>query len=335
MKIHKRIAAALLPAALLAMTSLPAAYAASANVADFDREASGAPWSYIGVRTYGSLDDLFGDAMKELVPGDARTVAVQLQNSSLQTAQFWLRAEALTEAGAKALEGEFPSKAAVDALLGHVSISVDYQGATIYAGTLGGVGTGDLYTGNGVALGTLAGGSYGTISVSLRVSEALGNDYANSMCAVNWVFTATQEDEVGNPGGGENQPGGAPDSIDPNAPGGAAELQPGGDGEDIGDEGVPEGAGVPGDSGDPGSEPPPIDDGTLTDIGDEGAPEGSADMVVIADPDTPLGLPQTGGLLTYATPAGIALVVLMALYAATYARGRKKRQGGGQGEDAA
>jgi LPXTG-motif cell wall-anchored protein len=47
-------------------------------------------------------------------------------------------------------------------------------------------------------------------------------------------------------------------------------------------------------------------------------------LVVIADPETPLALPQTGGLMTYATPAALALAVLIALYAATYVRGRKK-----------
>ncbi|MDR2295552.1 MAG: LPXTG cell wall anchor domain-containing protein [Clostridiales Family XIII bacterium] len=46
--------------------------------------------------------------------------------------------------------------------------------------------------------------------------------------------------------------------------------------------------------------------------------------MIIADPETPLALPQTGGLMTYATPAALALVVLVALYIAIGARSRKK-----------
>lgn len=336
MKTLKRIAAALLPALALSMASLPAAHAASQNMADFNREAA-APWSYIGVRTYGSLNDLFGDVTKELAPGDEKAVTVQLRNSSQRQAEFWLRAEALTGDGAKALEADFPSKAAVDALLGNISIDIDYQGAPIYAGSLGGVGTSDLYTGEGVSLGTLEAGAYGAIEVSLRVSAALGNEYQNSMCAVRWIFTATQDDEEppeeptttapsgdGTPPG----PGGGQGSIEPNDPGPGATVPPGDAELGIGEGNVPGGAGETGNAGD--GAPDSRDDGQVEDLpeGDipQGAP-GDPDMVVVADPNTPLGLPQTGGLLTYATPAALALIALLALYAATYLRGRNRKGG--------
>jgi hypothetical protein len=276
MKKHIRIAAAVLSGALLIISGPLSAFAAvGSNTADFDREAgAGNEWSYIGVRSYGAnLNDLFGEVTKELVPGDTKTVDVQLRNSSDAATTFWLRAEALTGDGAKALEGDY-NKTAVDALLSNIEIDVRYGTASIYTGTLGGVtGTapGELYSDTGAQLGTLAANSNANITVTLEVSDALRNNYFNSLCAVNWIFTATQEE------GGDGPPPPPPPPLTP-----------------IEDEEVPL------------AEPPE-----------------DTDLVVIADPETPLGLPQTGGLMTYATPAALALLVLVALYAATYIRGRK------------
>lgn len=293
---HIRIAAAVLTGVLLILIGPLGAFAAmgNENEARFDRQAGeGNEWSYVGVKTYGDLNDLFGEVTKNLAPGAEKTVTVRLGNESDARATFSLRAEALTGDGAKALESEFKGKEADDALLSNINIAVSYQGTSIYAGTLRGAGgTGDLYTDAGAALGTLEAGNAGTIEVTLSVSRDLDNRYFNKLCAVNWTFTATQEDPE------------IPDDDD--------------------DYYYGDGPGTPGAA-------TPLDDGPLTDIGDEDTPLATLtgdpedpDLVVIADPDTPLALPQTGGLMTYATPAALALAVLLALYAVTYIRGRKK-----------
>jgi hypothetical protein len=271
MKKHIRIAAAVLTGALLTIIGPLSAFAAAE--ANFDREAgAGNEWSYLGVTSYGDPADLFGAVTKELVPGDTKTFNVQLRNSSDAATTFWLKAEALTLDGAKALEDDFAGKTAIDALLGHIGIDVSCGTTSVYTGTLGGVGSGDLYL-NGAELGTLAANSYEDVNVTLTVSDTLDNRYTNSLCAVNWTFTATQEDPVGGGGGG----------------GGGTPL------EELEDEDVPLAEALPEDT----------------------------DIVVIADPETPLALPQTGGLMTYATPAAIALAVLLLLYAATYIGSRR------------
>jgi hypothetical protein len=304
MRKHIRLAAALMSAALLAAANTSAVFAAAVSgAADFGAGAGGDGWGYVGVTTYGdtnSLFDLFGGGTKNLAPGAVRTVNVQLRNRSGAEATFWLRAEALTGGGAKLLEGDFAGKTAVDGLLEKIDITVSYKGEPIYAGTLGGVGTGGLYSETGAALGTLGADSYGGITVTLRVSDALGNGYFNSLCAVNWTFTATRGDESPADSPGRSGPGYGPGS----GYGSASVTNPG-----------------------YGTAAASLDDGLLAEIGDGDVPlsemPDDTDLVVIADPATPLALPQTGGLMTYATPAAIALAVLLALYAATYIRGRK------------
>jgi hypothetical protein len=315
MKKHIRIAAAILLSGILAVMTGPlAAFATDNNTVDFDREAEGGKyWSYIGVKTYGDLNDLFGEVTKELAPGDGKTVVVQLRNSSDTEAAFWLKAEALTGDGAKALESSFADKKALDDLLANISIEVHYKDALIYAGTLDGVGTSGLYSETGVLLGTLNAGNYGEITATLKVSEDLDNGYFDSLCAVRWLFAATQEDPEEPEEPEEPVPGDPGDPGDPGGPGGG-----------------------PGPSATIPEDPTPLDEGPLTEIDDYATPLGElpedTDLVVIADPETPLALPQTGGLMTYATPAALALAVLIALYAATYIRGRKKSNKGTAGQ---
>ncbi|MDR1571043.1 MAG: hypothetical protein LBS32_00805 [Clostridiales Family XIII bacterium] len=318
MKKYGRIAAAVLLGAVTAMIGPCGSFAAADGAVSFSREAGpGDYWGYeLPVQSYGAgLNDLFGDVTKELVPGDERTVRVRLGNRGASEAYFYLRAEALPIEGGEAdeklsdgarasiaaVKDAFGDKAAMDALLENIGVAVTYKGAEIYSGTLGGTAEAGapesaLY-GAGAALGTLAPGGYGDIELSLKVSESLGNSYFNALCAVDWIFTATQEDPP--LGGGDGGGGG------------------GGGGS---------GGGTIGES------LPPLDDGQIADIEDEGTPmatllDGPEDpeLVIIADPNTPLALPQTGGLLTYATPAAIALAALVALYAALSLRDRKRR----------
>jgi hypothetical protein len=77
----------------------------------------------------------------------------------------------------------------------------------------------------------------------------------------------------------------------------------------------------------------PIDDGPLTDLPDDLTPQGTVnnlpegtDMVVVVEPEIPLALPQTGGLITFATPAALALAVLIGLYAATFVKKRRSEE---------
>jgi hypothetical protein len=76
-----------------------------------------------------------------------------------------------------------------------------------------------------------------------------------------------------------------------------------------------------------------IDEGPLTDLSDDLTPLGSVetlpedvDLVVVADPEIPLSLPQTGGLLTFATPAALSLAVLTGLYTATFIKKRRREK---------
>jgi hypothetical protein len=78
-----------------------------------------------------------------------------------------------------------------------------------------------------------------------------------------------------------------------------------------------------------------IGDGLIESLPDEEMPFGALtdqpdgpDMVVVVDPAIPLGvgLPQTGGLLTYASAAGIALIGLLVLYAATFIKKRRDEE---------
>jgi hypothetical protein len=307
MKIIKKTAAATLSVALALACGPLAAYAGAG--AEFFGDV-GAPWSYVDVTVIGGVNDLFGDIAKELAPGDERALTVQLRNRSSAEAVFSLKASALTGEAAEALEGVYAGKSAMDVLLDAVTAEITYSGGVIYDGPLRGSSSAPLYGTDGVILGSLGAGSYGTIGVTLRVPGNLDNSYMDSLCAVEWVFAASQED---------SSPVTPPTTpTTPSVPGSGTGTIPGTTpGADISDE------------------PTPLDEGPVSgadDIYGEDVPLGDKpDLVVVVDDPTPMGLPQTGGLMTFATPAAIALIVLLAMFAMTFVGKRKKERDGAAG----
>jgi hypothetical protein len=150
------------------------------------------------VKIYGDVQDLFGEVTKDLMPGSIRNFDVQFRNYVDKNVTFYLKAEALTGGGAKNLENvdRFEGYTAMDELLEHVRITIEHAGNIIYSGSLDGPGSPALYTGSGVVLGTLAPGTQGTLDITLSVSKSLRNQFFNSLCAVNWIFSAWEDEQA-------------------------------------------------------------------------------------------------------------------------------------------
>ena len=267
-------------------------------------------WSYDNVVVYAnngaSLDDLFGFTTKELALGDQKTLHIRLENHSDEPFAFFLNADARTGAYAKEAEICFPGKIANDSLLRAADVSISYRGGDVYmleeylyVGKLAGRADSALYAEDGLFLGHLAPYASGSITVRLSIPSDLGNAYMNSLCTVDWRFTARQEDLPDDP------------LADPASP----------DRETIRDTAAPLA----------GSEPLlPPEYGDTT-IGDAEAPLGSAedhDFVVVVD--TGLGLPRTGEFVhSYNFLMRIFFIILLIISSAIFAlnskAGRKRK----------
>ncbi|MDR0519192.1 MAG: hypothetical protein LBG82_03975 [Clostridiales Family XIII bacterium] len=183
---------------LALLLTAPAAVFAD-GTADFNGEGAADVWQYdtANVRVYGY--DAFGDAMKNLSPGDARSVNVLLRNNTPDSVLFRLAANPVTGQAAKDLEPYFSGKQADDGLLDRILIDVRHGATPLYSGTLRGLagsGTAEMYTGTGVSLGTVSAGYSGTVTVDLSVPTSLGSDYMNTLCAIEWRFIALQYNET-------------------------------------------------------------------------------------------------------------------------------------------
>jgi hypothetical protein len=182
---------------------------ALAGDVDFNGQGAGAVWQYdtINVRAYGY--DAFGDVMKELAPGDERSVSVRLRNNTPDEVEFRLVADSLTGDEAKALESYFPGKTADDSLLDVVEIVVSHGTTRLYEGTLRGLatsGSAAMYSASGVSLGLVSAGYSGLITVELAVPVSLGSEAMNTLCAIKWRFVATQYNDQSNPPNPPNPP---------------------------------------------------------------------------------------------------------------------------------
>jgi hypothetical protein len=302
----RRMAVILCLAAILGMSG--AAYASSST--DFYGKYGNPIWDYNDVCVYSdgvtTLEDLFGLSTKELAPGFKRTVDIRLENHSSEYYTFYLNASARTGAAARGMEGYFPGKTAADSLLNAIDVVVSFRGGDLYAsggniyvGKLAGSPGVGMYSPGGVTLGNIAPYSFGDIRVEIIISKDLGNSYKNTLCTVDWWFTATQDDTPGGP-----EPPEPPDTPDP-----------GGDGDGGGDGGG--GSDIPDTS-------PPLSDGGTTppgggtiDIDDDETPLGSRDdedILVVVDPDWTL--PRTGDFRKSVGPAAATLALLFILLSA-------------------
>lgn len=148
--------------------------------------------------------DLF-DGFKNVMPGDELTQTIQVKNGFFGTGsvKIYLRAVAHDEqtnplSPNVAATGETVAK--MSGFLSQLSMRVYKQdGTCIFSGSpneLDGLK-------NNVLLATVPRGKSVTLTVVLGVPADLGNEYANRVGEVDWVFTAEELDPQGNPKTGD------------------------------------------------------------------------------------------------------------------------------------
>lgn len=147
--------------------------------------------------------DLF-DGFKNVMPGDTLTQTVEVRNRFLGTGsvRIYLRAVAHDEqtnplSSAVAASGE--TVATMSDFLSQLYMEVWQGDKCIYTGSP------DELDGlkNNVLLGTIPRFKSTTLTVKLQVPAELGNEYANRVGEVDWVFTAEELDPQGNPKTGD------------------------------------------------------------------------------------------------------------------------------------
>ncbi|MDR1537804.1 MAG: hypothetical protein LBU32_07370 [Clostridiales bacterium] len=193
-RILKSIAAAL-SALLLALGSPKPAVA---NDMDFFGSGGNPVWKFSDdVKVYGDVHDFFGTDSKDLEPGSKMAKLVQLRNYGPTDAIFGLRITPVDQPESEGLadSGNYGRKIGMASLLSEIDAKISYESDSgsklIYEGALSGNGIGS-YSSDGIVLGTLNPNKYGDINIELEIPENLSNDYANTLCAVKWVFLVEQ-----------------------------------------------------------------------------------------------------------------------------------------------
>ena len=147
--------------------------------------------------------DLF-DGFKNVMPGDTLTQTVEVRNRFISTGsvRIYLRAVAHDEqtnplSSAVAASGE--TVATMSDFLSQLYMEVWQGDKCIYTGSP------DELDGlkNNVLLGTIPRFKSTTLTVKLQVPAELGNEYANRVGEVDWVFTAEELDPQGSPKTGD------------------------------------------------------------------------------------------------------------------------------------
>ena len=147
--------------------------------------------------------DLF-DGFKNVMPGDTLTQTIEVRNRFLNTGsvRIYLRAVAHDEqtnplSPNVAAAGE--TVATMSDFLSKLYMEVWQGDKCIYTGTP------DQLDGlkNNVLLASVPRGKSVTLTVVLGVPADLGNEYANRVGEVDWVFTAEELDPQGNPKTGD------------------------------------------------------------------------------------------------------------------------------------
>lgn len=148
--------------------------------------------------------DLF-DGFKGVMPGDTLTQTVEVRNRFLGTGsvKIYLRAVAHDEQ----TNPLSPNVAAADETVATMSDFLSKLSMRVYKqdGTCIFSGSPNELDGlkNNVLLATVPRGKSVTLTVVLGVPADLGNEYANRVGEVDWVFTAEELDPQGNPKTGD------------------------------------------------------------------------------------------------------------------------------------
>jgi hypothetical protein len=261
------------------------------------------------------LYDIFGGKTKDMAPGDVSDIiTAELRNQSSKPVIFYMKASLVNEDDSRRIVNEaedgggnsvFPGKRLYEETADAIHITMWHDGAVIYDGPIRG-GDSGLYEdwseagsageSGGIELGEYFPGEVRTITARVSVpleyeGRALDNEFlAEALCAVRWQWGALEEPVLG-------------DSIG-NAPPAGAALPP----IILTPEPVPSGR----------PNPAPII------LATEPAPSGRPnpnhpDITIIAQPGAvpPVGLPQTGGLRTFAWPIAAVIAALLVLLFAT------------------
>ena len=147
--------------------------------------------------------DLF-DGFKGVMPGDTLTQTVEVRNRFLGTGsvKIYLRAVAHDEQAnplSKEVAATGETVATMSDFLSKLYMEVWQGDSCIFTGSP------DELDGlkNNVLLGTVARFKSTTLTIKLEVPAELGNEYANRVGEVDWVFTAEELDPQGNPKTGD------------------------------------------------------------------------------------------------------------------------------------
>ena len=148
----------------------------------------------------GENNDLFLN-MKGMMPGDEASNSVTLSNRASNTADFYLKAEAVSNQSALA-----------KGLLEEITVTVSHGGRTIYSGPAS--GDPDMYPNvessleTVIPIGAITSGGNSTLQITATVPTSLGNTYQNVRAEVNWVFYCVLR----------SSEGGYDPGVDPNTP---------------------------------------------------------------------------------------------------------------------
>lgn len=147
--------------------------------------------------------DLF-DGFKGVMPGDTLTQTIEVRNRFLNTGsvRIYLRAVAHDEQTnplSKEVAATGETVATMSDFLSKLYMEVWQGDKCIYTGTP------DQLDGlkNNVLLASVPRFGSVTLTVKLQVPKELGNEYANRVGEVDWVFTAEELDPQGNPQTGD------------------------------------------------------------------------------------------------------------------------------------
>jgi len=148
-----------------------------------------------------NIGDLIGFAIKDLAPGMEKTITIRLVNHEGRAYYVLLSAIQTLQQEMEKVE-EYFDKRTEKSLLDEIDIVVTYMsgnrnevGREIYNGKLSGRPAGrsssQLYARGGVLLGNLSPSEIGTVTLRIHIPKELDSSYMNTLCAINWQFTAT------------------------------------------------------------------------------------------------------------------------------------------------
>ena len=147
--------------------------------------------------------DLF-DGFKDVMPGDTLIQAIEVRNHFLNTGsvKIYLRAvahDAVDNPLSANVAASGETVATMSDFLSQLEMEVWQGDECIYSASP------DELDGlkNNVSLGTLPRFHSTILTVKLQVPSDLGNEYANRVGEVDWVFTAEESDPWGNPKTGD------------------------------------------------------------------------------------------------------------------------------------